>query len=288
MRNFEDRRRQTGEDFNGSGRERKPEQALGYNRMTPNSGEKMPPPIGKVVPAMATVSKKGPPASPESITPPLETGDRLSRAEFERRYTAMPELKRAELIEGVVHVPSPVHLQRHAEPHFDFIIWLGTYKWATPGLRGADNATTRLDLDNEPQPDACLFIDPARGGQARVTPDDYLEDAPELVAEIAASSVSYDLNTKLNVYRRNGVREYIVWRVLDRQIDWFVLREGEFVRLPLDDASVYRSEVYPGLWLDPAALVRGDTQSVQTTLQRGLASREHADFVKKLNPEATP
>ncbi len=237
---------------------------------------------------MATVSEKGPQASPESMIPPLETGDRLSRAEFERRYNEMPNLKKAELIEGVVHVPSPVHLQRHAEPHFDFIIWLGTYKWATPGLRGADNASTRLDLDNEPQPDACLFIDPAKGGQARVTPDDYLENAPELVAEIAASTASYDLNTKLNVYRRNGVREYIVWRVLDRQIDWFVLRNGEFVRLALDEDGAYRSEAFPGLWLDPAALVRGDTESVKTTLQRGLASPQHFDFVARLNPETSP
>ncbi len=221
---------------------------------------------------MATVSEKGPPASPESMVPPLETGDRLSRAEFERRYTAMPELKRAELIEGAVYVPSPVRLRRHGRPHFHLVTWLGNYETATPGVIGADNASVRLDLDNEPQPDVVLFLDPEHGGQAHITTDDYVEDAPELVAEIAASSASYDLNTKLNVYRRNGVREYIVWRVLDRQIDWFVLRDGEFVRLPLDNAGLYRSEVFPGLWLDPAALVRGDTQSVQTTLQHGLAS----------------
>ena len=210
---------------------------------------------------MATVSEKGPQASPESMIPPLEPGDRLSRAEFERRYDAMPNLKKAELIEGVVYMPSPVRLRRHGRPHFDLITWLGNYKMATPGVIGADNASVRLDLDNEPQPDVVLFIDPASGGQARISSDDYLEEAPELVAEIAASSASYDLNTKLNVYRRNGVREYIVWRVLDRQIDWFVLREGEFVRLPLDDDGLYRSEVFPGLWLDPAALVRGDTEA---------------------------
>jgi Uma2 family endonuclease len=148
---------------------------------------------------------------------------------------------------------------------------------------GADNASTRLDLDNEPQPDAVLFIDPASGGQARIAPDDYLEGAPELVAEVAASSASLDLNAKFNVYRRNGVREYIVWRVLDRQIDWFVLREGEYVRLSLDEGGLYRSEVFPGLWLDPAALVRSDTPTVFATLQRGLASSEHAAFVARLN-----
>ena len=201
---------------------------------------------------------------------------------------AMPNLKKAELIEGVVYMPSPVRVRRHGRPHVHLVTWLGNYESATPGVIVADNASVRLDLDNEPQPDASLFIDPDHGGQARITADDYLEKAPELVAEVAASTASYDLNTKLNVYRRNGVREYIVWRVLDRQIDWFMLREGEFVRLPLDDAGLYRSEVFPGLWLDPAALVRGDTQSVQAALQRGLASREHADFVARLNPEAKP
>jgi Uma2 family endonuclease len=237
---------------------------------------------------MATVSEKVPLPTPQEVIRPLEPGDRLSRAEFERRYDSMTNLKKAELIEGVVYMPSPVRVRRHGGPHFDLITWLGNYKTATPAITGADNASVRLDLDNEPQPDVVLFIDPANGGQARITPDDYLEAAPELVAEIAASSASYDLNIKLTVYRRNGVREYIVWRVLDRQIDWFVLRDGEFVRLPLDDAGLYRSEVFPGLWLDPAALVRGDTQSVQATLQRGLASREHADFVARLDPEAKP
>jgi Uma2 family endonuclease len=256
--------------------------------MIPDSDGKNPPQVGKVVTAMATVFEKGPTASSESIIPPLEPGDRLSRAEFERRYDAMTNLKKAELIEGVVYMPSPVRLRRHGAPHFDLITWLGAYKAATPGVTGADNASVRLDLDNEPQPDVVFFIDPANGGQARITPDDYLEEAPELVAEIAAGTASYDLNTKPNVYRRNGVREYIVWRVLDRQIDWFVLRDGEFVRLPIDDTGLYRSEVFPGLWLDPAALVRGDTHIVQTALQSGLASSEHADFVERLNPDTKP
>ena len=119
--------------------------------------------------------------------PPLEPDDRLSRAEFERRYHAMPNLKKAELIEGVVYIPSPVRVRRHGGPHFDLITWLGTYKALTPGITGADNASVRLDLDNEPQPDVVLFIDPANGGQARITDEDYLDSAPELVAEIAAS-----------------------------------------------------------------------------------------------------
>jgi Uma2 family endonuclease len=149
----------------------------------------------------------------------------------------------------------------------------------------AANASVRLDLDNEPQPDAVLFIDPVCGGQARISLDDYIEDAPELVAEIAASSVTFDLNTKLAVYRRNSVQEYIVWRVLDRQIDWFVLTDGEYVRLPLDDAGLYCSRIFPGMWLDPTALVNGDTKTVLAALARGLASSDHGEFVARLSPK---
>ena len=185
-------------------------------------------------------------------------------------------------------MPSPVRLNRHGRPHLHLVTWLGIYEGATPGIIAADNASTRLDLDNEPQPDAVLLIEPDHGGQARIGPDDYVEGAPELVAEVASSSASYDLNSKLHVYRRNGVREYIVWRVLDQQIDWFVLRDGEFIRLSVDDAGLYRSEVFPGLWLDPAALVRGETASVQATLQRGLAGQEHRDFVARLKTQAKP
>jgi Uma2 family endonuclease len=235
---------------------------------------------------MATVFDKGLPPSRDSVVPPLEPGDRLSRAEFERRYEAEPSVKKAELIEGVVYVPSPVGVRRHGGPHFYVVTWLGVYQSETPDVIGADNATVRLDLDNEPQPDAVLFIDPTCGGQARISPDDYIEDAPELVAEVAASSVRFDLNTKLTVYRRNSVQEYIVWRVLDRQVDWFILANGEYVRLPLDDAGLYGSRIFPGLWLDPTALVSGDTKSVLAALAGGFASSEHTEFVARLNLQA--
>ncbi len=219
--------------------------------------------------------------------PPLEFGDRLTRDEFERRYEAMPHLKKAELIEGVVYMPSPVRIQHHSLPHFNLIGWLSAYCGGTPGLLGGNNATARLDLDNEPQPDALLLIDPALGGQARISADDYIEGAPELVAEVAASSASYDLHIKLNVYRRSGVREYLVWRVLDKQIDWFVLRSGQFEPLQPDAEGLLRSEVFPGLWLDPAALLGGDMGRVLAVAQRGLASTEHAAFLRKLQAAAT-
>jgi Uma2 family endonuclease len=221
------------------------------------------------------------------VVPPLENGDVLTRAEFEHRYEAMPHLKKAELIEGVVYVPSPVRHTYHGHPHTHLISWLGQYEASTPGVQASDNSTVRLDLDNEPQPDALLFIDPACGGQARIDAEEYIAGAPELVAEVASSSASYDLHAKLRVYRRNGVREYIVWRVLEREIDWFVLRAGQYERIPLDAAGLYRSEVFPGLWLDPAALLRGDLATVLAVVQRGLASPEHAAFITRLHPPAT-
>jgi Uma2 family endonuclease len=225
--------------------------------------------------------------SPDQV-PPLEPGDRLTRDEFERRYEAMPHLKKAELIEGVVYMPSPVRFLRHGQPQFDLITWLGVYRAGTPGVLGGDNATARLDLDNEPQPDALLLIDPDRGGQARISADDYIEAAPELVAEVAASSASYDLHTKLNVYRRNGVKEYLVWRVLDQRIDWFVLRSGQFEPLPLDSDGLLRSEAFAGLWLDPAALLGGDLARVLAVVQLGVASPEHSALVQRLHAAEQP
>jgi Uma2 family endonuclease len=227
-----------------------------------------------------------PSAELDSAVLPLENGDRLSRAEFERRYEAMPHLKKAELIEGVVYMPSPVRYFQHGSPHAQLIGWLIQYAAHTPGVGVADNTSIRLDLDNEPQPDALLLIDPACGGQSRRSADDFIEGAPELVAEVASSSVSYDLHAKLHVYRRNGVREYVVWRVLNREIDWFVLRAGQYEQLPLDANGLLRSEVFIGLWLDPAALVQGNLARVLAVVQQGLASPEHTAFVARLQPPA--
>jgi Uma2 family endonuclease len=220
---------------------------------------------------------------PGSDILPLEPGDSLTREEFEQRYQAMPQVKKAELLDGVVYMPSPVRFSRHGEPQMDLATWLGVYKSATPGVRGGDNVTTRLDDSNVPQPDLVLLVDQTCGGQARISDDDYVEAAPELVAEVASSSASFDLHTKLETYRRNGVQEYIVWRVLDREVDWFVLRSGSFDRLAPDKNGLLRSEVFPGLWLDPAALVEGDLARVLASLQKGIASPEHAKFVERLS-----
>jgi Uma2 family endonuclease len=216
--------------------------------------------------------------------PLLENGDRLSRAEFERRYEAVPHLKKAELIEGVVYVPSPVRHRQHGSPHAHLLGWLVQYAANTPGVEVGDNSSVRLDLDNEPQPDALLLIDPACGGQTRLSADGFIEGAPELVAEVASSSVSYDLHAKLHVYRRNGVREYLVWRVLEQEIDWFVLRDGQYERMPMDATGLLQSEVFAGLWLDSAALLRGDMATVLSIVQQGIASSEHTAFVTRLHP----
>src|SRR5262245_42513951 len=221
------------------------------------------------------------------VVPALENGDRLTRAEFERRYEAMPHLKKAELIEGVVYVPSPVRHRQHGSPHAHLIGWLFQYAANTPGVEVGDNSSVRLDLDNEPQPDALLFIDPACGGQVHISDDGIIEGAPELVAEVASSSVSYDLHVKLHVYRRNGVREYVVWRVLEQAVDWFVLRNGQYEQMAVDAQGLVHSEVFPGLWLDPAALLRGDLATVLAIVQQGLASPEHATFATRLHPPST-
>jgi len=221
------------------------------------------------------------PFSPAAI-PPLENGDRLTRAEFERRYEAMPHPKKAELIEGVVYMAAAARLKKHGEPDGYLVTWLGTYSAGTPGVCFAGNTSDRLDLDNEPQPDGLLYIEPECGGQATISDDDYLEGAPELIGEVTASSASYDLGPKLNAYRRNGVREYVVWRVLDKEIDWFVLREGRYDRLSPGADGIYRSEVFPGLWLDRTAMLRRDLAYVLKVLQQGLISPEHGEFVKRL------
>jgi len=215
-------------------------------------------------------------------TPPLESGDRLTRHEFERRYDAMLHIKKAELIEGVVYMPSPVRFGNHAEPHSQVMTWLGVYYAATPGVKLGDNATVRLDMDNEVQPDVLLRLTPEAGGRSRISPDDYVEGAPELIVEIASSGVSYDLYEKRRVYRRNGVQEYIVWRIYDGRLDWFELQEGRYVPLKPDTEGVIHSRVFLGLRLATTALLEGDVAQVLADLQSGLNTIEHAAFVKKL------
>ncbi|NJL99921.1 MAG: Uma2 family endonuclease [Synechococcaceae cyanobacterium SM2_3_2] len=219
---------------------------------------------------------------PSTTIPPLESGDHLSRSEFERRYHAMPHIKKAELIEGVVFMASPLRFRPHAEPHGQLMTWLGTYAAFTPGVRMGDNPTVRLDLDNEPQPDAVLLIDGTLGGQSSLSEDGYIEGAPELVAEVAASSVSNDLFDKKRAYRRNGVQEYIVWQVLDQKLTWFKLIEDEYIEQAPDENGILCSTIFPGLWLNVNALLQDEMTQVLSVLQQGIQSPEHERFTKTL------
>ena len=216
------------------------------------------------------------------MIPRLQNGDHLDRHEFLRRYHAMPDCDHAELIEGRVYMPSPVSADGHGEPHLTFSTWLGTYKAYTPGVIAGDNSTVNLDSHNAPQPDNYLRIEEACGGQCRLI-DGYLHGAPELVAETSASSVNYDSHDKLAAYQRAGVREYIIHRTLDRQVDWFALQTGHFMRMDLQSDGIHKSRMFPGLWLDPAALVAGQTRRVLEVLQAGLDTQEHKAFVQQLS-----
>ncbi|MBI4326622.1 MAG: Uma2 family endonuclease [Chloroflexi bacterium] len=213
---------------------------------------------------------------------PLENGERLTAPEFLRRYEAMPRLKKAELIEGVVYMGSPVRYALHGRPDALVQLWLSHYEAHTPGVEFVANTTTQIDLDNVPQPDAMLRLREECGGQSRVDDRDYLVGAPELVVEIAASSASIDLHDKLNACRRNGVKEYLTWRTVEQQFDWRVLGEGEFRPQTTDAKGIFQSTVFPGLWLSDKALLKRDAAAVLACLETGLRSREHKAFVAEL------
>lgn len=208
---------------------------------------------------------------PEQTPTPvrLETGDRLTRDEFHRRYCARPDIRKAELIAGVVYVASPMRFDQHDEQSTWVNGWLFTYVLSVRGVRHGSGGTIYLSNDTEVQPDAFLFRDPPSWpGGIRLTSDGYLEGAPELVVEVAASSESQDLRAKMEAYRRAGVQEYIVWSVRRRQIDWFRLRAGRYVRLEPDADGVIESEVFPGLRLAVAKMLAGDMAGVVAELRR--------------------
>jgi Uma2 family endonuclease len=193
----------------------------------------------------------------------LESGDRLSREEFHRRYCALPNL-RAELVEGVVYVTSPVRAL-HGEPHGDMVAWMVVYRRTHEGVRFGDNVTVRLDGKNEVQPDAFLWRE--EPGGPYLDSDGYVAGAPQLVVEIAASSASYDLHDKKEAYRRNGVREYLVWRVLNQALDWFRLENGEYGLVQPDAQGIIESTAFPGLRLAVVKLLAGDLPGVLAELR---------------------
>jgi Uma2 family endonuclease len=197
-------------------------------------------------------------------TLPLESGNRPTRADFHRRYCAQPNI-RAELVQGVVYVASPLRYTRHSRPHRLAIVWLDAFASRAPDIDLAIDATVILGPGSEVQPDVCLFR--LSACRLRVREDDCLEGAPKLVFEVAASSASYDLHDKLEAYWRAGVLEYVVWQVLDRQVAWFDLIDGRYVRREPDAHGVIESRTFPGLRLDVAAMLAEDRAAVLAALE---------------------
>jgi Putative restriction endonuclease len=209
----------------------------------------------------------------------LITGDRMSREEFHRIYAATPDAFHAELIGGIVYVPSPLKRQ-HGTHHLLLGGLFAVYAARTPGIEVGDNATVLLGEDAEPQPDLYLRLLPESGGQSRTTDDDYILGAPELIAEIAHSSRAIDLHAKKDDYARYGVHEYLVVTVRERRLRWFDLRAGRELDVTAD--GVARLQTAPGFWVDSVALFANDHARAMTTLEHGLATPEHAEFVRRL------
>jgi Uma2 family endonuclease len=213
-------------------------------------------------------------------SPPLEPGQHLDRATFHARYEAMPPETRAELIGGVVYMPSPLSID-HGD--FDSLIatWLTLYRRATPGVQAPSNASVLLDDQGEPQPDNLLRIRPEHGGQSR-TEGRYIGGAPELIVEVAVTGRKIDLGPKFEDYRRAGVLEYVVVATGPAEVCWFVRRGDRLEPFSPGSDGVFRSEVFPGLWLNPIALFTDDVDLLIATLNQGLATPEHAEFVARL------
>jgi Uma2 family endonuclease len=218
--------------------------------------------------------------------PPLVAGDHLSRPEFERRYQAMPHVKKAELVEGIVYMPSPVYAP-HGKYHATIMGWLFTYTAATPGVPLFDNTSLRLDSHNEVQPDAMLLLEESRGGRCRLGENGFVEGSPELVVEVAASSAAYDLHSKLRAYQRNRVPEYLALLTFEPRIVWHVLTAGKYVPMLPDDDGILRSRVFPGLWLHPDHFWADDINALLAVLRKGLASPEHAEFTARYSSVAS-
>jgi Uma2 family endonuclease len=198
----------------------------------------------------------------------LENGDRLARADLEF-LCDLQQVENAELIHGVVRMnAAALRFRQHGEPHSFILGWLIAYKAASPDVRVADNVSIRFDERNEPQPDAVMFLPVEQGGGCRIADDGYLEGVPELIVEVAASSVSFDAHEKKDLYESYGVREYILWRTEDHEIDWFLLRNSRYEKQPTDPRGLLRSEVFPSLVLDTIAMINGDIKAVLAALPR--------------------
>ncbi len=221
--------------------------------------------------------------------PFLENGDCLDAEEFLRRWDAMPELKQAELINGVVFMNAAQRYTVHGNPAGRMNAWLVFYLTNTSGVEyGIETTVALLDGPSLVQPDACLFLPTAAGGRCQINEDGLLNGPPELVVEIAASSASRDLNQKKVLYEEAGVQEYLVWDVFGESLIWFLNQSGTFQPQTPDTDGILKSHVFPGLWLNPAALLAGKLKEVRATVEAGTAQPEHTQFVKGLESKSQP
>lgn len=227
---------------------------------------------------MSTTTPPTPPG--RSAAPPLAEGQRLDQPTFHALYEAAPSDLRAELIEGVVRMPSPLTLD-HSDASTPVLFWLFLYARRTPGTQVLDNATVILDRRGEVQPDSALRVRPECGGRTR-NQGRYVAGAPELIVEVSRSTREVDLGPKFAAYDRAGALEYVVRSVDPDEVLWHARESGRLVLVPPDADGLYRSRVFPGLWLDPAALIAGDDLVLHAALDRGLATPEHAAFVERL------
>jgi Uma2 family endonuclease len=231
---------------------------------------------------MSTVER----ADREILLPSLVAGQRLDQPTFHARYAAMPPETRAELVGGVVYISSPLSYD-HGDRANDAGGWLFRYKMFTPGVGSPNNATVKLDADSEPQPDCQLRIPHELGGRSYIDDHGYITGAPELVVEVALSSLDFDLKAKKADYERAGVQEYVVIAVKAKRVYWFIRRGNRFESLPAGPDGIYRSEVFPGLWLDAIAFF-GDRRRLIAVLDAGLATPEHGAFVARLTAARQP
>jgi hypothetical protein len=212
--------------------------------------------------------------------PPLVEGDRLDQPEFHRRYEAMPPGTRAELIQGVVFMPSPAG-HEHGRAQVPALVWLSYYEENTLGVEVLDNASTVLGPESEPQPDALLRVLAEYGGRT-LTDRRFLRGVPELIVEVSHTTRYTDLGPKRDEYERAGVLEYVVRALDPDQVLWHVLQDRCLTAVSPDADGLYRSRAFPGLWLDPAALLARDTRCLRAVLDQGIATAEHAAFVAQL------
>jgi Uma2 family endonuclease len=230
----------------------------------------------------ATISKqKSDSPKSERQYPLLDTGYHLSADEFHTRYQKMPEHVRAELIEGIVYMASPLY-SPHGDQHFLLASLCGAYQLETPGVIGSIATSVRLDGKNEYQPDLHLRLDPKCGGRTRNPDKKMIWGGPEFVCEISNTTVEMDLHEKFDVYQRDGVLEYLAWQLQEEKLDLFGLQNGVFQKVSPDAHGILRSLAMPGLWLNVTAMLAGDKVAASATLRAGLQSAEHTKFVKQL------